>query len=209
MKLFSAGHLRSTMSLRRAQLERPAAPRPPFATPLTALSFEEVYEAHVDFLWRNARRLGVRADAVDDVLQQVFLVVHRRRSEVVWGGSERAWLFAILVRVVREHKRSLRRKSPHGFHDQVDPDVLPDEGARAADETIARREAAHLLEAWLEALDDDKRQVFVLADLEQMTAREISEATGTNPSTVASRLRAARIQIVDAAARHRRRQERE
>ncbi len=198
------------MSLRRAQAASPAyPPAPPADLALAAPSFEELYEAHVDFLWRNARRLGVRDDAVDDVLQHVFLVAHRRLAELTRVGSERAWLFGVLTRVVREHKRSLRRKSPHGFHEATDPDGLPDEHARGAEEDVARREAARLLEAWLEALDDDKREVFVLADLEQMTAREIAEATGANPSTVASRLRAARQQIEDAAARFRRREERE
>jgi RNA polymerase sigma-70 factor (ECF subfamily) len=56
---------------------------------------------------------------------------------------------------------------------------------------------------WLEALDDDKREVFILAELEQLSAREIAEATGTNPSTVYSRLRAARIELEAAAARYR------
>src|SRR5215468_7847468 len=79
----------------------------------TASTFEELYDAHVEFLWRNARRLGVGEDAVDDVLQQVFLVVHRRLPEVTMTGSEKAWLFGVLLRVVRDHKRSLRRKSPH------------------------------------------------------------------------------------------------
>jgi RNA polymerase sigma-70 factor (ECF subfamily) len=207
MKLLRAGHV-PVMSLRRAQA---AAARPLELGPpaLSAPTFDELYEAHVDFLWRNARRLGVRDDAVDDVLQHVFMVVHRRLVDVTRAGSERAFLFGILVRVVREHNRSLRRKSPHGFHEATDPDVLPDDHARRADDAVARAEAAQLLQRWLDALDDDKREVFVLADLEQMTAREIAEATGTNPRTVASRLRAARLQIEDAAQRHRRREERE
>jgi RNA polymerase sigma-70 factor, ECF subfamily len=206
MKPLPTGHDLPTMSMRRTSLAERPAPAPLAPGPLT---FEEIYDAHVDFLWRNARRLGVRDDAVDDVLQLVFMVVHRRLPELSWAGSERAWLFGVLVRVVREHKRSLRRKSPHGFHEPLDPDVLPDQRLRSADEVIAQREAARLLETWLDGLDDDKREVFVLADLEQMTTREIGEATGTNPNTVASRLRAARLTIEEAAARHRRRQERE
>jgi RNA polymerase sigma-70 factor (ECF subfamily) len=166
-------------------------------------TFEELYDAHVESLWRNARRLGVGDDAVDDVLQQVFLVVHRRLPELALTGSEKAWLFGVLLRVVRDHKRLLRRKSPHRFFAFTDPETLVDDRSRAPDEAFARSEAAALVQTWLDALDDDKREVFILAELEQMSAREIGEATDTNPSTVSSRLRAARIAFEAAAARHR------
>jgi RNA polymerase sigma-70 factor (ECF subfamily) len=69
------------------------------------------------------------------------------------------------------------------------------------DETTARAEAARLVQRWLDELDDDKREVFVLAELEQMTAKEIAEAIGSNASTVYSRLRAARLDFEKAAER--------
>jgi RNA polymerase sigma-70 factor (ECF subfamily) len=175
----------------------------PLGAPRTRPTFDELYDAHVDLLWRNARRLGVTDDAIDDVLQQVFLVVHRRLSEVVMTGSEKAWLLGVLLHVVRDHKRLLRRKSPHRFFAVTDLEALPDERGRQPDESLARAEAAALVRRWLAALDDDKREVFILAELEQLSAREIGAATGTNPSTVYSRLRAARIELEAAAARYR------
>jgi len=181
----------------------PSNPEVPLAVPPSRPTFEEIYDAHVEQLWRNARRLGVQDDAIDDVLQQVFLVVHRRFDEVTMTTSDRAWLLGVLLRVVRDHKRSLRRKSPHRFIAITDPETLPDERGRQPDESLARAEAAALVQCWLEALDDDKREVFILAELEQLSAREIAEATGTNPSTVYSRLRAARIELEAAAARYR------
>jgi RNA polymerase sigma-70 factor, ECF subfamily len=174
-----------------------------FGAPAPRPTFDQIYDAHVEFLWRNARRLGVGDDAVDDVLQQVFLVVHRRLADLALTGSVKAWLFGVLLRTVRDHKRSLRRKSPHRFFALTDPETLADDRARAPDESFARAEAAALVQSWLDALDDDKREVFILAELEQLSAREIGEATGTNPSTVSSRLRAARIAFEAAAARHR------
>jgi RNA polymerase sigma-70 factor (ECF subfamily) len=191
----------SRRSQSAAQVAEPGfpAPRP---------TFDELYDAHVDFLWRNARRLGVGDDAVDDVLQQVFLVVHRRLHEVTMTGSEKAWLFGVLLRVVRDHKRLLRRKSPHRFFAMTDPENLVDEHGRQPDESFARVEAAALVQRWLDALGDDKREVFILAELEQLSAREIGEATSTNQSTVYSRLRAARQEFEAAAARHRMSEER-
>jgi RNA polymerase sigma-70 factor (ECF subfamily) len=175
--------------------------------PVARPSFDELYEAYVDFVWRSARRLGVADSAVDDVVQQVFLVVHRRLPEFTPGGSVRTWIFGIVVRVVRDHRRSLRRKSPHAFGPPADPEMLVDQRAAGADESTALAEAARLVQTWLDELDEDKREVFVLAELEQMTAQEIADATGTNASTVYSRLRAARIEFEKAAERHRRRDE--
>src|SRR5437868_5403915 len=60
-------------------------------------------------------------------------------------------------------------------------------------------------EAAVDDVDDDKREVFVLAELEGMTAKEIADAIGSNASTVYSRLRAARLDFEKAADRYRRR----
>ena len=208
MEARPAGHeqveMLSFRSLKASVLSVGTAPSPD-APP--APTFDELYEAYVDFVWRSVRRLGVIEGSVDDVVQQVFLVVHRRLPEFTPGGSVRTWIFGIVVRVVRDHRRSLRRKSPHTFAPQTDPEMLADERQAGADESTALAEAARLVQEWLDELDEDKREVFVLAELEQMTAQEIAEATGTNASTVYSRLRAARAEFEKAAERYRRRDE--
>jgi RNA polymerase sigma-70 factor, ECF subfamily len=179
----------------------------PVSHPAPTPTFDDLYESYVDFVWRSVRRLGVIEGSVDDVVQQVFLVVHRRLPEFTPGGSVRTWIFGIVVRVVRDHRRLLRRKSPHTFAPQTDPEMLADERQTGADESTALAEAARLVQEWLGELDEEKREVFVLAELEQMTAQEIAEATGTNASTVYSRLRAARVDFEKAAERYRRRDE--
>lgn len=190
-------------------LSRGARAAPEVTTPDSSVpeaqrvTFDQLYDAHVDFLWRNARRLGVKDDAVDDVLQQLFLVVFRRLPEIKTAGSEKAWLFGVLVRVVRDHNRLLRRKSPHRFFRATDPATLVDEQTRQPDEALARVEAATVVQRCLDQLDEDKRRVFILAEIEQLSAREIAEATGTNQSTVYSRLRVARVEFEAAVVRYR------
>ncbi len=172
-----------------------------------ALSFDDVYDAYVDFVWQSARRLGVSEAAADDVVQQTFVVVHRRLLDFEGRSSLRTWIFSVLLRVVREHRRSMRRKSPHWMQSApADPDELPDD-AREADpfEALSRAEAARVIEELLESLDEDKREVFVLAELEQMTAPEIAEVTGLVPRAVYSRLRAARTDFERAVSAWRRR----
>jgi RNA polymerase sigma-70 factor (ECF subfamily) len=169
--------------------------------------FLEVYDTHVDFVWRTARRLGVAPHAVDDVVQETFLVVHRHLGEPR-SGSLRGWIYGIAVRVVRNHRRSLRRKSPHVMRGEwSDPDELADRGAPQPDHGAEKAEVARLLHALLAGLDDDKREVFVLVELEQLTVPEVAVALGVNVNTVSSRLRLARAEFEEAARRHRARDE--
>lgn len=172
-----------------------------------AWSFEQVYDAQLDFVWRSARRLGVDDGAVDDVVQQVFLVVHRRLHEFEGRSSTKTWLFAILLNAVREHKRTLRRKSPHREGAATDPDTLVDpRAANNPERALERVEASRMIDELLESLEGDKRVVFVMAELEQMTPAEIAHATGLDAKAVYSRLRAARIDFERAAAQLRRRE---
>jgi RNA polymerase sigma-70 factor, ECF subfamily len=166
--------------------------------------FQRVYEEHVEFVWRSALRLGVDEGAADDVVQQVFLVVHRRLGEFEGRASTKTWLFSILLRVAREHRRGVLRKSPHLRHAPVDLDLIPDAGMSPF-EALSRVEASRTIDRLLQSLEGDKRVVFVLAELEQMTAAEISEATGLDAKTVYTRLRAARTDFERAASALRRR----
>jgi RNA polymerase sigma-70 factor, ECF subfamily len=168
-------------------------------------SFEEIYDTQVDFVWRSARRLGVDDGAADDVVQQVFLVVHKRLGEFEGRSSLKTWIFSILLNVVRAHKRTMRRKSPHQLGEALDPDELAAIGA-ASNPHLAfeRAEASKMIDLLLETLEEEKRVVFVMAELEQMSANEISSATGLEPKAVYSRLRAARIDFERAASALRR-----
>src|SRR4029077_6915768 len=127
-------------------------------------TFESVYSNYVEFVWRGALRLGVGEAPADDVVQQVFLVVYRQLAGFEWRSTLRTWLFAILLRVVRGHRRVLRRKSPHLAHEAVDPDLVAD-GAGDPDEALSRAEASRTIDILLDSLEGEKRIVFVMAEL--------------------------------------------
>jgi RNA polymerase sigma-70 factor, ECF subfamily len=156
-----------------------------------APSFAEVYEQCFGLAWRNIRRLGVPDAEVDDAVQEVFMIVHRRLGEFQGRAALRTWVCAIVTRVASDHRRTLRRKSPHAGG-SVDADTLPDERARDPHDSAVREESVRRLHRLLDALDDDKREVFVLAELEQMSGPEIAETLGENVNTISARLRAAR-----------------
>ena len=90
-------------------------------------------------------------------------------------------------------------------HEPVDPDLIADT-AHGPYEALSRAGASRTIDLLLESLEGDKRVVFVMADLEGMTAPEISEATGLDPKAIYSRLRAARTDFERAAAALRRRE---
>ena len=159
-------------------------------------TFESVYDTFLPYVWRTVQRLGVDDSQADDVVQEIFIVVHRKLSEFEARSSLKTWLYGIALRIVRAH-RMQRRREPVA----VDADEFRAPEGTRPDERAENAEAARLVNALLDGLDYDQREVFVLAELEQLTAPEIAEALGAKLNTVYSRLRLARRAFAEAAAR--------
>jgi len=171
-------------------------------------SFEAVYEEHFDFVWRMARRLGVPEGAADDVVQDTFVVFHRHLGEYDGTTPMRRWLSGMVSRVVADHRRRWRRKeAPCVPHPEESDRALPS-SAPPPSADVETSEAVALLDALLDELDEDKREVLVLVQLEEMTVPEVAEHLGANVNTIYARLRAARRDFDAAYARHRARTER-
>lgn len=190
----------------------PAAPAAPASAPPSAISispgprsrdvaraFRSMYEAHVDFVWRNLRRLGVCAAEADDKAQEVFVIAHRRFADFEdRGHGPRAWLFQIVLRVASDARRH-RRRHPE---DPDGGDSLQHQRVEASQQDeLARREALSRLDRALETIDVARRAVLVLHEIEEMTAPEIAEILGIPLNTVYSRLRVARTELESALAR--------
>lgn len=182
--------------------EKTSLSEAPSARAASILGFDAIYEAHFDFVWRSMRRLGVPESGLDDAVQDVFVVVHRRLAGFEGRSKIETWIFGIALRVARDHRRSLARRG-----DQAPLDEEPaDDGAQSPHDAAARSEALEVLDRFLDGLDEDKRAVFILSELEEMTAPEIAEALSVNVNTIYSRLRAARKAFEEAVKRHRARE---
>jgi RNA polymerase sigma-70 factor, ECF subfamily len=153
------------------------------------MDFEAVYREHFRFVWRTVRRMGVEDTQIDDVVQEIFLVVHRQLGGFEGRSSAKTWLYGIIRRVIATQRRTQRRKPAHCAQDELDAMMHPKQGPEASAEQAERVRRLHQL---LAELGDDKREVFVLAELEGLSMLEIADAIHLNPNTVASRLRAAR-----------------
>ena len=151
---------------------------------------DTLYGAHFDFVYRCLRRLGVLDAHAEDAAQDTFVVLHRRLADLREDASPRAFLFAIATRVARHYRRKQVRASGP---------VLPERDERPGEnpfERTASEEAARVLERFLATLEEEQRVVFMLMELEELTAPEISQALGVNLNTVYSRLRLARERLV-------------
>jgi RNA polymerase sigma-70 factor (ECF subfamily) len=164
------------------------------ARPGEALTLGEVYREHQGFVWRSLYHLGVARAQVDDAVQDVFLVVHRRLTEFDGRTTLRNWLYGIARRVASQYRRGAERSAQRLR--VVPPSDADDPGDGP------RLEAAQLVRRFLEELDDEKREVYLLAELEGMSATEVAEALDLNVNTVYARLRAARLRFEKVVARH-------
>ena len=186
----------------------PQEPREPLPAMLPALTFAEIFDGYFVFVWRTARRLGVPESHLDDVVQETFVVAYRRRLDFEGRSSLKTWLYGIAFNVVRAYRRELGTKYPAALNaERADPELLTD-GADGPQESAAKREAARFVDRFLRQLNEDQRDVFVLAELEELTAPEIATVLAAPLNTVYSRLRLARAEFGKAVARHRARDER-
>src|SRR5690242_10249327 len=153
------------------------------------LSFPEIFREHARYLWRALLGLGVQPGDVDDACQEVFLIVHRRLPDFD-GRALRSWLYAICLRVASEYRRSARVRR------EVSVERIPESQAPGGqDETVHAGELGERLLASLDRLDEDKREAFVLFEIEELPLREVAEALGCPLQTAYSRLQAARARV--------------
>lgn len=176
--------------------QTPDAPAPRPAHGALVPPFREVYDAHFDFVYRLARRAGVPEAACDDAVQEIFLVVHRKLPDFEGRSSLRTFIYAIARRVARDQREKRAHRTlgdPLG-----DRDVAAGTDPEAA---LAARQAAQVVADILGHMDDGRREVFELAELEGFTGAEIAEALAMNVNTVHSQLREARREFAAAVAR--------
>lgn len=150
-------------------------------------SVAEVYEAHVDYVFRCLRSLGIRPAHVEDAVQDVFVVVNDKLSAFDGQAKLRTWLYAIVIRVARRYRERQAREPREAAPEQVE--------RHSAEHSYLSREQLWLAQRALDALSEEKREAFVLAEVEQLSAPEIATITFTPLNTVYSRLRAARMEF--------------
>jgi len=158
------------------------------------ISAEALFRAHASYVATFAHRLGVPRDDVHDLVQEVFLVAHRKGGYEQGPARPRTWLCAIAVRLARKsHRERARRDSS----DSPRIELAGGAERNPGEQLETRRSLEHVQQA-LETLDLDHRAAFVLYEIERESCEEIALALEVPVGTVYSRLHHARRKFMAA-----------
>jgi RNA polymerase sigma-70 factor, ECF subfamily len=155
-----------------------------------ALDFAAMTLGHASALYRLAYHLAGNADEAEDLTQETYLRAYRGFAGFR-GGDVRAWLFTILRHVFLDECRR-RRRMP--VTEPADDDAFArttqDAGtwAPSAEAEALRRLPSDAVERAFAVLPPDWRLVVLLADVEELSYREIAEIMEIPLGTVMSRL---------------------
>jgi RNA polymerase sigma-70 factor (ECF subfamily) len=176
---------------------RPAG-REDVRIPAEVSSFESIYQQYFDFVWSSVRRLGVGAAAVDDVVQEVFIVIHSRIDTLEQPEALRSWIYSIVRRTVSTYHRSQRSREASGATLAAEPEARRQ---LTPFDVAEQDEQVKLLGSLLQELDEPKREVFMMVELDELSVPEVAEILKIPLNTAYSRLRAARQAFEEALAR--------
>lgn len=166
------------------------------APQLSQPNLDALYTAELPYVYSFLHRLGARGSELEDLAHDVFVTALKRWDSFDATRPPRPWLLGIAFRLAQDFKRK----------SSTTREVLGEELERPTDERglearIEQREARELIEEALESLSVERRAVFVMFELEGMSAADISEALGTPVPTTYSRLRVAREEFTAAVRR--------
>lgn len=148
-------------------------------TPMT-----EIWQAHRAALRGYIAKRVREADAVDDILQDVFLKAYTGLHAVKSPGSVSAWLYRIAARVIADHYRS--RKSL---------EILPEQLAAPAPERDTIAELAACLQPLIDDLPETYRTALVMSEIDGLPQQEVAARLGLSLSGAKSRVQRGREKL--------------
>ena len=156
-----------------------------------ALAERELYDAHVDRIYRLMHRLAGDEDLAQDCTQETFIRAFERLTTFRGESSLSTWLHSIAVSVALNALRKVKRiDSRH-----VALDGTFDVGAR---DRGAEPDLKVRLRSAIDALPEGYRVVFVMHEVVGYTHEEIGAALGVQVGTSKAQLHRARAKLRDA-----------
>lgn len=130
-----------------------------------------------------ARRVQGR-DAVDDILQDVFLKAYASLHTVKSKGSLAPWLYRIAANAIADHYRG-----------QKPTEEISDELAAPVPEADVVAELATCLQPLIDGLPETYRLPLVLSEIEGLTQKEVADRLGLSLSGAKSRVQRGREKL--------------
>jgi RNA polymerase sigma-70 factor (ECF subfamily) len=151
-------------------------------------SFDHVYRSCFDDVARWVRALGANPADIEDLTQEVFIIV-RRKLDAFDGRNLPGFLYRIVRRTVRDHRRSAWIRRLLGQRAS-----LADLAARgpSALQVLQERERRRVVEGILAKMSEKRRTTFALFEIEGYSGEEIAQIQSLPLKTVWTRLHHAR-----------------
>lgn len=163
----------------------------PVALSTAPVSFDtdRLYREYAPAVRRWAGKLNRHQSEVEDIVQEVFLVAHRRLPDIPELRHPAPWLFRITTNVVRHRWREQRRRGDlRRLQLAEEPEARP-----TPLEDLEHRQKMVKLSHALDALDDEDRQLLYLCDVRCLPTSRVTAMTGIKPQTLRVRRFRARL----------------
>jgi RNA polymerase sigma-70 factor (ECF subfamily) len=155
----------------------------------------ELYRRHGRRVESVARHVVGPSDELEDIVQDVFIELHRSLHRFRGDARFTTWLHRVTVNVALQHLRKGKRKGWLRWLGLEQAPAAMTPRATNVDRQIEARETVRALYAALDGVAEKKRVAFTLYELEGMSLEEIASAVGTSVNTVKSRLHHARREV--------------
>lgn len=158
--------------------------------------FSDLFEAEHSYVLHSLRRLGVAERDLEDVTHDVFVTVHRKLCDFDSSRPARPWLFAIGARVAADYRKRARLRYEQLGGQPDAPDPTP--GPHAS---LERKQQQGLVIRALDAIDDTRRALFVMVEIDDVPVVDAAKALEIPLNTAYSRLRLGRSEFAAAVTR--------
>ena len=155
-------------------------------------AFEELYRRHAGRLYNLVYRMAGSAPEADDLLQEVFLHVHRKLSSFRGDSSLGTWLYRLAMNHCLDYLRGREAKMGRAT-DSLDAEgmVEPTAPGPVVPAPISRMD----LERAIARLPEGCRAAFLLHDVEGFDHREVGRILGVSEGTSKSQVHKARMRL--------------
>jgi RNA polymerase sigma-70 factor (ECF subfamily) len=161
-------------------------------------AFAELYRRHLDSVHARLTRVVGPVSERDDLVQQIFLDVHRALRRFRGEAAFSTFLHRIVLNVACEHlerRRRLRGRNEPLEARQLEALVAP--GA-SPEQRVRQREELTRLFALLEKLSPKRRAAFVLVAVECLPVEEAAALLDARPGAIKQRVQDARRELARA-----------
>lgn len=157
-------------------------------------AFGAIFELHSRFVYKFIYAMLGDAGTAEELKQETFLAAYRSIQNLRDEAKLKTWLCGIAKNLVYKFLRS-RRKEGATCGAEIESLALADHKTLQPDREFLSKELNHTIRAALAQLDDDKRLVFTLKELQHLSYKEISEITGSSVPKLKTDLRRAKIEM--------------